>query len=630
MAKIGSPLQITERKGVQEPVMLPTTSQVSANVPVQRIDLMDYSIGQETAKASQLVNQEFGNLVVAAAKAYKTTDDINKQYKLNLLEKDMGANDRLYKEKMAETRNYEQKNVVVEEYRASITDFGKRFNQIYPNATPKEQRAGLGLMSKSLGFATTYETQASLAKFNETFTELKLQQKENIKDLKTKANVDAQFELDKGIGIMEKMLGIHAITPEQFRVMKNEYIQEATLGRATLLANRFGEDWAKNTANGGIYPNRDKVLEAIHAQLGLDATFTKDQQSDLYNAWDKSYTAKLIEENKEWTAKEATAERNYMAEISKMQNSAYELQEEGLWSYNSSEAIAREYSRLGLPSRASTIRKQYKAYDTSPAIASIVAEWTDPDGDKMSRLVQSSKDMNHLDHMALTLANGTVDPVRLRILLERGGMHEPTRRAIVTFYRKKTGRNEKEYSEGSVLTSSMNLVLNTMHDMMEPEVVTINGVDTPRSASEAFTMMMIGEPLSLKSQVFLDARKDGADFLTMLTRGDPSMGYLINQVKQDVQRDFASQTGFFERAKKTINNKTTLLKDRLWLGGKEDQYVLNTDNADKNFRDYLQGLFLDRAEKKTGERAIWDKASAEKIKLHREDMDKAKQSAGAK
>ena len=98
MAKIGSPLQITERKGVQEPVMLPTTSQVSANVPVQRMDLMDYSIGQETAKSSQLVNQELGNLVVAAAKAYKTTDDINKQYKLNLLEKDMGKNDRLYKE----------------------------------------------------------------------------------------------------------------------------------------------------------------------------------------------------------------------------------------------------------------------------------------------------------------------------------------------------------------------------------------------------------------------------------------------------------------------------------------------------------------------------------------------------
>jgi len=627
MAKIGSPLQITERKGVQEPIMLPSTSQVSANVPVQRIDLMDYNIGQETAKSSQLVTQELGNLATAAAKAYKTTDDINKQYKLNLLEKDMGDNDRLYKEKMAETRNYEQKNVVVEEYRASITDFGKRFNQIYPNATPKEQRAGLGLMSKSLGFATTYETQASLAKFNETFTQLKLQQKENIKDLKTKVNIDAQFELDKGVGILEKMLGIHAITPEQFRVMKNEYIQEATLGRATLLANRFGEDWAKNDPSE--YPDHDQVLEVIHAQLGLDATFTKDQTSDLYNAWDKSYTAKLIEENKEWTAHEATAERNHIATITGIQNHAHALQEDGHWSYQSASAMANEYTRLGLKGRASAIIKQYKAWDTSPAVASVVDEWTNPEGEKMSQLVQSSAE-NPDDPMALTLANGTVDPVRLRILLEATNMHKPTKRAIVAFYRKRTGRNEKEYSEGAVLTANLNVVLNDMHNLSKPEMVTIDGETFERPVSEAFTMMLIGKPLTLKSKVFLDARKDGADFLSMLARGDPDMGQLINAVKQDVMRDFASQSGFFERAKKNINGKMTLLKDRLWLGGKEDQYVLNTDDANRNFREYLTGLFLSHAEKNTGKREQSRKAIEEQVRLHKENMDKAKQSAGAK
>ena len=524
---------------------------------------------------------------------------------------------------MAETRNYEQKNVVVEEYRASITDFGKRFNQIYPNATPKEQRAGLGLMSKSLGFATTYETQASLAKFNETFTELKLQQKENIKDLKTKANVDAQFELDKGIGIMEKMLGIHAITPEQLRVMKNEYIQEATLGRATLLANRFGEDWANNDSSE--YPNHDQVLGVIHAQLGLDATFTKDQASDLYNAWDKSYTAKLIEENKEWTAKEATAERNYIGQVALIQSHAHALQEDGKWSYESSEAMASEYSRLGLTGRASSIRKAYKAWDTSPPIASVVAKWTDPEGEKMSQLVQSSKE--HPDEkMALTLVNGTVDPIRLRKLLEAENMHEPTRRAIVKFFREKTGRNEKEYSEGAVLTANLNVVLNDMHNLSQPEMVTIDGKEYQRPVSEAFTMMLIGKPLTLKSQVFLDARKDGADFLSMLTRGDPDMGQLITRVKQDVMRDFASQSGFFERAKK--DGKVT--KDRLWLGGESDNYVLNTDAADRNFREYLTGLFLSHAEKNTGKREQSRQAIEEQVRLHKEDMDKAKQSAGAK
>ena len=627
MAKIGSPLQITERKSVQEPMMLPSTSQVGNQVQALKIDYMPYEIGQANAEADSMLSGELTKMAATFAEAYKANEDINKQYKLNLLEKDMGDNDRLYKEKWAKTRNYEEKSVVVADYRNSITDFGKRFNQIYPEATPKEQRVGMGLVSKSLGFATTYEAQASVAQFNETFAQLKLQQKENLKDLKTKANIDAQFELDKGIGIMEKMLGIRGITPEQFRVMKNEYIQEATLGRATLLANRFGEDWAKNDSSE--YPNHDQVLEVIHAQLGLDATFTKDQTSDLYNAWDKSYTAKLIEENKEWTAQEATAERNYTTTITSIQNHAHALQEDGHWSYQSASAMANEYTRLGLKGRASAIIKQYKAWDTSPAVASVVDEWTNPEGEKMSQLVQSSAE-NPDDPMALTLANGTVDPVRLRILLEATNMHKPTKRAIVAFYRKRTGRNEKEYSEGAVLTANLNVVLNNMHNASKKEMVTVDGETFERPASEAFTMMLIGKPLSLKSQVFLDARKEGQDFVTMLSLQDPDMGQLINAVKQDVMRDFASQSGFFERAKKNINGKMTLLKDRLWLGGKEDQYVLNTDDANRNFREYLTGLFLSHSEKKTGKREQSRKAIEEQVRLHKENTDKAKQSAGAK
>ncbi|SVA41553.1 uncharacterized protein METZ01_LOCUS94407, partial [marine metagenome] len=90
MAKIGSPLQITERKGVQEPVMLPTTSQVSTNVPAQRLELMDYSIGQETARASTAVTEELGNLVVTVAEAYRVNQETKKLNKSLLLEKEAG------------------------------------------------------------------------------------------------------------------------------------------------------------------------------------------------------------------------------------------------------------------------------------------------------------------------------------------------------------------------------------------------------------------------------------------------------------------------------------------------------------------------------------------------------------
>ena len=85
MAKIGSPLQITERKSVQEPTMLPTTSQVGNQVQALKIDYMPYEIGQANAQADSMLSGELTNMVTTVAKAYQTTQDINKQYKLNLL-----------------------------------------------------------------------------------------------------------------------------------------------------------------------------------------------------------------------------------------------------------------------------------------------------------------------------------------------------------------------------------------------------------------------------------------------------------------------------------------------------------------------------------------------------------------
>ena len=108
MAKIGSPLQITERKSVQEPMMLPSTSQVGNQVQALKIDYMPYEIGQANVQADSMLSGELTKMAATFAEAYKANEDINKQYKLNLLEKDMGDNDRLYKEKWAKTRNYEE------------------------------------------------------------------------------------------------------------------------------------------------------------------------------------------------------------------------------------------------------------------------------------------------------------------------------------------------------------------------------------------------------------------------------------------------------------------------------------------------------------------------------------------
>ena len=109
MAKLGRRLEVDQRKSVQEPVLLPTTSRIGNNVGALKVDYMPYEIGQENAKAEMAVTNELTNMAFTVAEAVKVTQDINKQYKVNLLERDLQENDAVFASEMAKTRTYEEK-----------------------------------------------------------------------------------------------------------------------------------------------------------------------------------------------------------------------------------------------------------------------------------------------------------------------------------------------------------------------------------------------------------------------------------------------------------------------------------------------------------------------------------------
>ena len=610
MAKIGSPLQVTERKSVQEPMMLPSTSQVGNQVQALKIDYMPYDIGQANAQADSMLSGELTNMVMTVAKAYQTTQDINKQYKLNLLEKDMGDNDRLYKEKWAETRNYEDKSVVVADYRTSITDFAGRFNKIYPDATPKEQRVGMGLISKSSSKATVFENQANVAQFNETNSDLKLRLQENLKDFKTKANIDASFELDKGVSILEDMLKIKAITPNQFSAMKNAYVRESVEGRAELLAKRFGEDYSLgHTAD---FPTEMDIVNVLKEQMGVEVNFTPDFIAHVKDVFETSLYSKISERNKEYSARQSMNERIYAGEITEQESKLTVLMEDGKFNSAEADQAYEFYQNKGLFGRAAKVYSQLKTYDKSAPIKDIVDGWTDPDGIHMRELAKTHYDsIGENSPYPFTDDNGTIDPVELRNYLETVYTHQPSINAIVKFHREKLGRIEKDYSEGAALDTQIGSL---SHDLM---------MESP--SVQSFLLDITGEKMILSNQKFLEIRgKEG--LLNALMKSSQSFQDLIFSVKQKVKADFGKKTGFFERDADG---------DHYWMrttqaGKKEkDYYVLGTFEANKNLKAYLRPLFKEFSDKLFSEKkAISRRAVKEENERNREFNQAGQNSMG--
>ena len=172
MPKIGNPLPIDQRRSVQEPILVPATSQPSTQISALKINYMPYQIGQETAAAQSKLREEYGNLLKSVADAKVATQRIERQYAVNDFERGFDNLDRYYQEKMSEAFNPKDQLAVTTEYRAKITEQSKKYSKIFPNATPEEQKYGLQRLSKSLSKATTMEGTYNLTKFKQTDSDL--------------------------------------------------------------------------------------------------------------------------------------------------------------------------------------------------------------------------------------------------------------------------------------------------------------------------------------------------------------------------------------------------------------------------------------------------------------------------
>ena len=447
MAKIGSPLQIDQRKSVQEPVLLPTTSRIGNNVGALKVDYMPYEIGQENAKAQMAVTNELSNMAFKVAEAYQVTENINRQYKVNLLERDLQENDAVFASEMSEARTYEQKNDVVERYRASITDFGSRYNKIYPSATPKEQRVGLDMQSRSLAKASTYEVQANMAQYSETTSDLKLRLKLNSEEFGTKQSIDPILQLRKGKELLGQLLEIGAMTKTGYDTAFNQYVTDGYINRSKLMGRQFGQDVADGKFAKDM--TKESILEHIGALVGIDGNLDPSRSNQVYEAFNIASTTRLRELNTQDTAFERSANTYFREDVLKRKEN-YKISEDNgtLTQESHDDFISYLYNnRLYGERKKQDLRYSEYQNDKRP-ITNLVTAWTDSDG-LIARAIADGTASGSDYGMYNTATNSyDVDNI-VKLMRDQGITHQPTISAVRSFYRDTHTALSKGYNGGA-------------------------------------------------------------------------------------------------------------------------------------------------------------------------------------
>jgi len=457
MAKLGRRLEVDQRKSVQEPVLLPTTSRIGNNVGALKVDYMPYEIGQENAKAEMAVTNELTNMAFTVAEAVKVTQNINKQYKVNLLERDLQENDAIFASEMSETRTYEQKNDVVERYRASITAFGSQYNKIYPSATPKEQRVGLDMLSRSLTKASTYEVQANIAQFTETDADLQLRYKLNLDEFGRKAAIDPTKQLNIGIQLLEDRYKIGALNKDQFHAATDMFITEAYMARAKLMGRQFGDDISEGkfeyTDEKTGLPYRDldedQILFHIQARVGmLGNNIDESKVEQIVEEFNTARTAKMRAKNTEDTVNETTGKNLHKKALS-IERTKYDiLMEDGELTPESHKEHMQYLEASVQYSELARRETEYTQWKGANRIQSVFTEWTSQDG-KIAQAIASGT-ASGSDYGMYNTATNSYNIDRIETLLKDQGItHKPTRDAIKAFYRRTHDVLSKGYNGGS-------------------------------------------------------------------------------------------------------------------------------------------------------------------------------------
>ena len=376
---------------------------------------------------------------------------------------------------------YEQKNDVVERYRTSITAFGSQYNKIYPNQTPKEQRVGLDMLSRSLTKASTYEVQANIAQFTETNADLQLRLKLNLETFSTKQAIDPITELRKGKELLGQMFEIGAMTKNQYDSAFDQYVTSAYTERSKLMGRQMGRDVAEGKTPK--YMDKAEVLAHIGAMVSIDGNLDKSRASEVYEAFTIAKTAKLRELITADSNNEQMSTIIHRKELGKRILKYAEQEEQGALTLKDHDEFVKFLDTSGLHGEKRKYNNNWVKWQGIRPIDDIVTNWVSQDG--VIALALANGTASGSDYGMYNTATNSYDINAIdKLIRAKGITHEPTIVAVKAFYRNTHKALSQGYNGGTQAKLEIKTVMTQLMGQGDIKQFGINwGVD---SASKQF------------------------------------------------------------------------------------------------------------------------------------------------
>lgn len=305
---IGKPLLVSERKGVQQPVLSAQTQQLSANVPTQKIQFADYRIGQANVQASYAVGNELINMVDAGIKAKMYIDETKREYqRLNLMEEWQQSNIQ-HNERFAKANTLEAQQEVLDAYSKDNDARTANWRKVMPS-TPDSEKYLSAIRTDSQKIHSKFSTTIAQTLNTRTDALEQLNIKRALTDLTTQRNADVVSKMNSIQTSLANRVKIGSLQPEQAEFAYAEAQKGVVAGRVNLFASDFAD---QNAVSGGVLPEDQDLYQMIENAVGL-----KIDDPDLLRSAKDSYEDayyKRVGELNRWDASEETRVRNSLAQ----------------------------------------------------------------------------------------------------------------------------------------------------------------------------------------------------------------------------------------------------------------------------------------------------------------------------
>jgi len=284
---IGKPLLVTEKQGVQSPVLSAQITPLSPRVAAQQLSFADYGVGMANAKASVAVAGELLAMVGDIGTAAIYVDKTKKEHARLDMMKGWQEADSSYAEQFAAAVTYQEKAEVTSRYQESIGTRAREYQSV-GGSSLEAQKSLVGLTSASRSVLSQMNISSAAKLVSETESGYKLEQSRIGTTIATDPTSDMVVQFQKYRDVLDQMVASGMKTKPQAEFDQLVWQRKMHGLRGTLI----GGNIANEHINGGVpMPSNENLIKAYQERTGLELD---DVQKKIYvDSANKAYLEKV-------------------------------------------------------------------------------------------------------------------------------------------------------------------------------------------------------------------------------------------------------------------------------------------------------------------------------------------------